>query len=61
MSSTFVATVETYWIAHDGVEVKAHGVIEPGQQVSTGQPYLETFTSPRAYNARLVELGWTGD
>jgi hypothetical protein len=57
MSHTFIATEQTQWIAHDGVKVIATGILEAGQQVSTGQPYLETFTSPRAYNARLVELG----
>lgn len=57
MSHTFIATEQTQWIAHDGAAVIATGIIQAGEQVSTGQPYLETFTSPRAYNARLVELG----
>lgn len=59
MTHDFVATVKTYYIAHDGEKVWAKGTLEPGEQLSTGQPYLETFTSPRPYNARLVELGDT--
>jgi hypothetical protein len=61
MTNEFTATEETYWIAHDSKKVWANGVLEAGETVSTGQPYLDTFTGPRAYNARLVELGWTPD
>lgn len=56
MTHTFTATVETFWIARDEEQVHANGILEPGQSVSTGQPFLETFTDPRAYNIRLVKL-----
>jgi hypothetical protein len=55
-TQNFVAEVQTFWITH-GEPPMGYGVMEPGNRLSTGQPYLETFTSRRLWMARVIELG----
>ena len=55
MTNSFVATTQTFWIAHDEDELE-HGVIEAGERIDTGLPYLETYEDPRQWNGRVVLL-----
>ena len=55
MTHTFVAEKQTFWIAHSD-EALEHGILEPTEQISTGQPYLEIYDDPRQWNTRLVLL-----
>lgn len=57
---TFKATVETFYICHS-IDIVHYGVLEPGQEVSTGQDQLETFTKESEYLNRLQELGINPD
>ena len=43
-----------FWIAH-GPEVES-GRLDVGGRLSTGRDYLETYPSPRQWNARLIAL-----
>lgn len=56
MTHHYKAQEETFWIAHNGAGKIQSGTLESGKQLSTGMPYFETFTSPRAYAERLGEL-----
>ena len=55
MTHSFTATVTTYWIAHDPYDLN-QGVLEPGESVSTGLDYLETYTSGLTQSARIGAL-----
>jgi hypothetical protein len=48
---------DLYWIAHDNTAVFHHGLAISGSAVATGQPFLETFVTKEAWEARLLELG----
>ena len=52
---SFTAETQTYWIAH-GLDALHQGVLEPGQSMQTGLPYLETYPSQRAQDRRIVAL-----
>jgi hypothetical protein len=47
------------FIAHDGVDVVHFGEVVGGQNISTGQPELETYEAHErdAWLARLLALG----
>lgn len=55
MKHKYTSSEKTFWIAHGDKKIHT-GVLPPGKQLSTGMPYFETFTSPRAYAERLGEL-----
>ncbi len=55
MTHSFTATVTTYWIAHDPHDLN-QGVLEPGDSISTGLDYLETYTSGLTQQQRLGAL-----
>ena len=55
MTHSFTATVTTYWIAHDPYDLN-QGVLEPGESISTGLDYLETYTSALTQSARIGAL-----
>lgn len=52
MTHHFEADKRTFWVSHseDALE---HGVLDAGESLDTGQPYLETYTSPREWSRRL--------
>ena len=48
----------TYWIAHDATgTVVQYGVINAGLSVSTGQPYLDSFTTELNFLNQLRSYG----
>ena len=55
MTHEFTADLKTFWIAH-GPEIH-HGELQVGEHVSSGQQHFKTFTSRRAWMARVIELG----
>jgi len=54
-TQSFTAETRTFWIAH-GPDALHQGVLEPGQSMQTGLPYLETYPSQRAQDRRIVAL-----
>jgi hypothetical protein len=52
---TFVAEKQTFWIAHEESALE-HGILETGENISTGLTHLETYEDPRDWNSRLVLL-----
>ena len=52
---SFIAETRIFWIAH-GPDALHQGVLEPGQSLQTGLPYLETHTSQRAQDRRIAAL-----
>lgn len=59
MTSLTVADQQIWFIAHNGWDTFHVGTATAGQEVSTGQPTLETFTTQEAFDARCTELGCT--
>lgn len=57
MNSVIVSDSEIWFIAHNGSDVFHHGKAIAGQEVSTGQPILETFATEQEFSARCAELG----
>ena len=55
MTHHFTADTQTFWIAHSE-DTLEHGVLGAGESLDAGQPYLETYTSPREWNRRLTFL-----
>ena len=55
MTESFTAIEQTYWIAHSEGALE-HGILEPGARIDTGQAYLETYTSARAWTLRIAAL-----
>jgi len=55
MTHSFTATVTTYWIAHDPHDLN-HGVLEPGESVSTGLALPISYTSGLTQQQRLGAL-----
>lgn len=55
MTHNFTATETTYWIAHE-IGSLTDGVLEPGESVSTGLDYFETYTSGLTQSQRLGAL-----
>jgi hypothetical protein len=55
MTHSFVAEKETFWIAHD-TDVLEYGILEAGEQISTGLAYLETYDDPATWSSRQVAL-----
>ena len=57
------ATEPTLFIAHNGAAVVHWAEVETGQQITTGQPTLETFTEAQRtqWENRLVALGINRD
>ena len=45
-----------YYIAHNGIDVFHVGEAEIGQEITTGQPFLETFENIADYESRLIDL-----
>lgn len=55
MTQSFTATAQTYWIAHAEGTLE-HGTLDPGARIDTGQPYLETYSTARAWTERIAAL-----
>ena len=55
MTESFTAIEQTYWIAHSAGALE-HGILDPGARIDTGQAYLETYTSARAWTLRIAAL-----
>ena len=55
MTHDFTAKTRTFWIAH-GSDALHHGVLEPGQTMQSGLPWLETYPSQRAQDRRIAAL-----
>lgn len=55
MTNSFTATEQTFWIAHSEGALE-HGILDPGSRIDTGQAYLETYTSARAWTLRIAAL-----
>ena len=55
MTNSFTATEQTFWIAHSDGALE-HGILNPGTRIDTGQAYLETYTSARAWSLRIAAL-----
>ena len=51
-------TETTYVICHNGKDVIHPVKVEPGTNLSSGQPEVEEFTDEAAWTARLTELGY---
>lgn len=51
------ATEIMWFIAHDGDTIVHHGKLLPGNQVTTGQPFFETFDNEEDWTARKMVLG----
>lgn len=47
---------QTWWIAHNNLDVVHHGSVVEGQSVLTGQPFLETFDNKVEWEKRLMSL-----
>lgn len=50
------ATKTTWWIAHNSDDVFHYGQCPENQNISTGQPNLETFDNRIEWEKRLMEL-----
>jgi hypothetical protein len=46
----------TWFIAHNGIDVFHFGFVPKGTQLDTGQPHLETFDNEEEYLVRKQEL-----
>lgn len=46
-----------YFLAHNGTDVFHYAQLLEGQQIETGQPFLEYFDTLDELKQRLVELG----
>lgn len=46
-----------YFLAHNKIDVFHYGEIIEGQEITTGQPFLEYFTSEELLIDRLNDLG----
>lgn len=55
MTHEFTAVTTTYWIAHSR-DLISSGVLEPGEHVSSGLNYFETYDSPLMQQTRLASL-----
>jgi len=52
------AKEKTWWIAHNNKDIFHYGIVERGNEVTTGQPELETFTDETSWRARATALGF---
>lgn len=59
MTSLTVSDQQIWFIAHNSVDTFHTGTASAGQEVTTGQPTLETFTTQESFEARCAELGCT--
>lgn len=55
--NTYIATNNSFWIAHTNGQNVVYGEIDTGQRVDTGQAILEIFETENLWTARLNELG----
>jgi hypothetical protein len=55
MTNSFTATEQTFWIAHSDSALE-QGILEPGARIDTGQTYLETYGTARAWTLRIAAL-----
>lgn len=55
MTHDYVATERTFWIAH-GYDL-SYGELQPGECVSSGQPFFETFERRLPWIERIQALG----
>lgn len=46
---------DTYFIAHNGVDIFHHGWVEKGLALDSGQPIIETFSSKSQFIAKCKE------
>ena len=58
MSFDLIATETVWYIAHNGGSIIHPGIAYEGCQVTTGQPYFETFNNETDWLVRLTELGY---
>jgi hypothetical protein len=49
-------TEDTWFIAHNGIDVFHWGFVPKDTQLDTGQPHLETFDNEEDWLTRKVEL-----
>lgn len=56
MSQEFNATKTIWWIAHNNVDVFHYGQIYEGENLTTGQPFFETFDNKIDWDNRIEEL-----
>jgi len=45
-----------WYISHNGVDIYHHGDVKVGQQLTSSQPYFETFLVEQDYINRCNEL-----
>jgi len=57
MLTSIIADEKVYFIAGDGVDALHYGECVAGQEITTGQPNLATFTSREIWKAELLERG----
>jgi len=56
MSQEFNATKTIWWIAHNNIDVFHYGQIYERQNLTTGQPFFETFDNKIDWDNRIEEL-----
>lgn len=56
MQSVTVSDTILYFLAHNNVDVFIYNTAESGQQITTGQPVLETFTDRALFINRLISF-----
>lgn len=59
MQAIHSTSVITYWIAGDGEQVVHFGTLQPGQNVTTGQPAIYATENREQWITQLVRLGVT--
>lgn len=57
LNHQFKATEKTFWIAYNDDNVIHSGELEKDEEIDSGLPFFEVFTSRREWNKRLIELG----
>lgn len=55
----YTASEVTYYIAYNNNGIVHYGKLAINQEVSTGQPFLETFQDEALWENKLLELGIT--
>ncbi len=46
-----------HYLAHNGEDVFHYGILEPGQCLITGQPFLEDYATPEEWMTKAEEVG----
>lgn len=61
MQAIHCTSAITYWIAGDGEQVIHFGALQPGENVTTGQPAIYATEDRAQWITQLVRLGITID